>query len=428
MSECPPRVKLLALVSAGEDVPHLAECEDCATFVAAATEAVTAFRDRSELEAAVRSMIDDLLAETPPHRWGIAIFASRTLHRSVVVRDLLRRADEQCGSDPRTALEFTSTAMEISDAMERSGHASAPELRFEVLKAHSSILRELGSLDDALSVLGRAWSVADETDKREMYRATLSLCAAIIYAEPDIANFDEAISLAESAAAVLDICGDQRRALIARHTKAYALVAQNRFDAAVPLLSGVVAEVAEAGGTSRDAGLAHALLAMSLVRLGSYGEAIDHARIAEHLHTERGETVDAARAAHFAARALAGMGHFVEVREEFTRTADIVFRADLFDVWCLLRLDYIAAALAHDESADVRADAEGVARVAMTVGTKNSTQRRRFAAEACEYLRRVAIRDALTFEIADYVRTYVARILVQRPAKFVPPPGAEFVM
>ena len=50
------------------------------------------------------------------------------------------------------------------------------------------------------------------------------------------------------------------------------------------------------------------------------------------------------------------------------------------------------------------------------------------AAEACEYLRRVAIRDALTFEIADYVRTYVARNLVQKPAKFAPPPGAEFVM
>jgi tetratricopeptide (TPR) repeat protein len=428
VSDCPPRVKLLALVDAGEYVPHLAECEDCAEFVAAAMEAVSAFRDRSELEAAVASMIDDLLAETPSHRWGVTIFASRTLHRSVVIRDLLRRADEQCGSDPRAAREFTGTALEISDAMERSGHAPAPELRFEVLKAHSSILRELGSLDEAISVLARAWSVADETEQRVVYRATLSLCAAIIYAEPDIANFDEAISLAESAAAVLDVSGDQRRALIARHTKAYALVVQNRFDAAVPLLASVVEEVVEAGGTSHDAAMAHALLAMCLVRLGSYGEAIDHARIAEHLHMERGETVDAARAAHFAARALAGMGHFAEVREEFTRTADIVFRADLFDVWCLLRLDYIAAALAHDESADVRTDAEGVARVAMTVGTKQSTQRRRFAAEACEYLRRVAIRDALTFEIADYVRTYVARNLVQKPAKFIPPPGAEFVM
>lgn len=428
MSACPPRVKLLALITAGEHVPHLAECDDCAMFVAAATEAVTAFRDRSELEAAVTSMIDDILAETPRHRWGVAIFASRILHRSAVIRDLLRRADEQCGANPRAALEFTSTALAISDAMAANGHAPAPELRFEILKEHSSLLRETGSLDAALSVLGRAWAVANETNNREVYRATLSLCAAIIYAEPDIANFDEAISLAEAAAAVLDICGDQRRAMIARHTKAYALVVMNRFEAATPLLRGVVAEVADAGGSPRDAALAHSLLAMSLVELGSYGEALDHARIAEHLHAERGDTVDAARAAHFTARALAGIGHFAEVREEFTRTADIVFQAGLIDVWCLLRLDYIAAALADDESADVRADAEAVARVAMTMATKDANQRRRFIAEACEYLRRIAIRDALTFEVADHVRSYVQRNLSRKPVKFAPPPGASFVM
>jgi tetratricopeptide (TPR) repeat protein len=427
-SECPPRVKLLALITAGEHVPHLDTCEECATFVAAATEAVTAFRDRSELEAAVRSMIDELIAETPSHRWGIAIFSSRTLHRSVVIRDLLRRADEQYGSDPRSALEFTSTAMAICDAMAKGGQTPSAELRFEVLKAHSSILREIGSLDEALSVLGRAWSVADETEERELYHAIVSLCAATLYAEPDLARFDEAIDLAESAAAVLDICGDQRRAVIARHTKAYALVAMKRFEAAVPLLRGVVAEIVEAGGGSRDAALAHVLLGLCLVRLGSYSEAIDHARIAEHLHEKCGDTVDAARAAHVAARALAGMGHFGEARDEFTRTAEIVFCAGLFDVWCLLRLDYIAAALADDESADVRTDVEAVARVCMTVATRGSTRRQQFAAEALDYLRRLALRDAITSDVVNHVRMFVERNTSGRPVRFAPPAGAAFVM
>src|SRR4051794_25821773 len=279
----------------------------------------------------------------------MTIFAERTLHRSVVVRDLLRRADELSGARPRQALTFSDTAVAICDEMTKGGQPPAPELRFEALKTHASLLRELGAHNSALDVLGRAWTVADETDEREVYRAILALCTAIIYAEPDVANFDEAISLADAAAAVLDVSGDQRRALIARHTKAYALTVQNRFAAAVPLLSGVVAEIADAGGSSRDAALAHNPLAMCLVGLGSHGEALDHARIAEHLHTQRGDAVDAARAAHFVARAIAGMGRFADVREEFTRSADIVFHAGLFDVWCLLRLDYIAAALADDE-------------------------------------------------------------------------------
>jgi tetratricopeptide (TPR) repeat protein len=430
MSECPHPAKLLQLIADGEYVPHLRECEKCRTFVDAATEAVDAFKDTGELEAAVRAEIDALLADSPEHRWGSMFLDSRNvhLHRSVVVRDLLRRAEELSGSKPRQALNLSSAAISVCDAMIAADRPPAPELRFEVLKLHSSLLRDVGMLDEALSVLGRAWTVADTTEHREQYRATLSLCAAIIYVEPDVADFDEAIKLAEAAGAVLDVCGDQRRAVIARHTKAYALAVMDRFEAAVPLLRGVVDEITEAGGTTHDAAMAHSLLAWCYVQLGLFGDALDHARIAEHLHSERGETIDAARAAHVAARAIAGMGHFDDVKDEFTRTADVVFQAELFDVWCVLRLDYIATALAADECADVRADAEGVARVAMTVGKTDSTLRRRLTAEACDYLRIIAIRNMLTYEVADYVRNYVDRNSKQKPAKFIPPSGAGFAM
>ncbi len=430
MSECPHPAKLLKLVSDGEYVPHLRECEKCRNFVAAAAEAMSTLNDRTELEAAVREEIDEVLANTPEYRWSSTFLDSCNVHllRSVVVRDLFRRADELSGSEPWRALNLTRAAILVCDHMVAKGNAPAPELRFEVLKLHSSLLRDTGSLDEALSVLGRAWIVADETENREQYRAILALCGAIIYAEPDIANFDEAISLAEAAAPVLDICGDARRSVIARHTKAYALAVQNRFEEAATILRGVVDEIRDAGGTPHDAAMAHALLALCYVRLGSHGEALDHARIAEHLHEENGETVDAARAAHHAALAIAGLGRFGDVREEFTRTADVVFAAGLFDVWCVLRLDYIAAALTADSSADVRADAEGVARVAMTVGTKQSSQRRQFVAEACNYLRQIAMNDALTFEVADYVRAYVDRSFKRKPMKFARPSGASFVM
>src|SRR5207244_2335582 len=114
-------------------------------------------------------------------------------------------------------------------------------------------------------------------------RAILSLCAAIVYSQPDIGRFDEAIELAETAAAVLDVYGDEGRAIIARQTKAQDLMVLNRFSDALPLLRTVAFDLDEATGKTRDTATAYALLALCLVELGSYEEAVDHATMAERV-------------------------------------------------------------------------------------------------------------------------------------------------
>jgi hypothetical protein len=96
-------------------------------------------------------------------------------------------------------------------------------------------------------------------------------------------------------------------------------------------------------------------------------------------------------------------------------------------VWVLYRLDYIAAALHHDPGADVRADLEGVAVACFVLGRENSTMRRRYAAEALDYLRRLAKRDELTAQRADYVRDFIAANASRPPVRFTPP-ASELVM
>jgi hypothetical protein len=88
----------------------------------------------------------------------------------------------------------------------------------------------------------------------------------------------------------------------------------------------------------------------------------------------------------------------------------------------------VAAALQHDAAADVRADVEAVARVCLTLGGEESTMRRRYAAEALDYLRRLAKRDALTAEVAAYVRDFVSLNASRPPVKFTPPSCGEFLM
>jgi tetratricopeptide (TPR) repeat protein len=412
------------MIVAGEHVPHLATCEDCAAFVAAATEAVTAFTDRGDVERAVEARIDAALAGAPPRHWSSTIVAAPELRRSVVIRDLLRRADALYGSNSRAALDLTTAAVAVCEVMVASGHAPSLELQFLTLKEHSIALHRMGKFDESIVVLGRAWPIASRTQESERDRAVLSLCAAIVYAEPDVAKFDEAMEFAETAASVLDVYGDERRAIIARQTKAYVLLAMNRFAEALPLLQSVTADLDEAMGESRDAAFAHAQLAECLVDLGSHDEAVEHAGTAERLHLMCAGVVDAARAAHIRARAVAALGRFAEVRSEFTRAADIVFEAKQFNTWAIMRLEYVAAALADDEGADVRAELESVMRVCMTLNATESTQRQAFAAEALDYLRQLALRDALTCEAVDQVRSFVIRNNSQPPVKFARPPGA----
>jgi tetratricopeptide (TPR) repeat protein len=417
-------VTLLNMIADGEHSPHLDLCDECAAFVAAATEVVTAFSDRGDVERAVEAKIDEILADNPARHWGSVMVASPELRRSVVIRDLLRRAYALDGSNARLALDLTKAAIAICDVMVASGHAPAMELRFLALKEHSIALHRMGLFDESIIVLGQAWPIASRTPDSERDRAVLSLCAAIVYAEPDIADFEAAIEFAETAASVLDDCGDERRAIVARQTKAYVLLVMHRFAEALPLLQRVTADLDEAVRESRDAALAHANLAECLVELGMHDEAAEHARTAERLHLMCGGVVDEARAAHIRARAVSGLGQFADVRSEFTRAAEVVFGAKMFNTWAIMRLEYVAAALADDEGADVRTELESVMRVCMTLNTSKSTQREAFAAEALEYLRQLAVRDALTWEAVDHVRAFVIRNTSQPPVKFARPSGA----
>ena len=69
-----------------------------------------------------------------------------------------------------------------------------------------------------------------------------------------------------------------------------------------------------------------------------------------------------------------------------------------------------------------------VAQVCLATSANRGTVRQRYAAEAMAYLRQLAVRDAVTSEAVDYVRTYVERNATRPPVKFAPPRGGTFVM
>jgi hypothetical protein len=174
--------------------------------------------------------------------------------------------------------------------------------------------------------------------------------------------------------------------------------------------------------------IAHHLAAHCYVKTGAHDEGLAHALIAQCGYEAVGNVAAVARVAHVAACAMAGLGRFEDARQRFEDSADVVFRAGLHDVWVLDRLDYVAAALRDDAGADVRAEVEAVAHVCFLIGDEQSTMRRRYAAEALDYLRRLAKRDALTAEVAEYVRDFVEANMRRPAVRFEAPVGGTFVM
>lgn len=424
---CPSHDELWAMIQEGGDVPHLDECDACAQFFDIFLNEVEMFHgDPRELEGALAAVVDDALIGVPPAGWAKRLAAEARFRHELVIREVLRRA---AGAYENPLIEggWTSAAVALCDAMAADGTLPV-ELYVEVLKERAMALRAGNDLQGALRLLERAAELSVETPNPEHWEAVISLCKAITYAEDDLGQFEESFTFADNAQGAFERLDDTRRALMAQQAKAYALMSQRQHQAALAIALPLAAQF-DALESRHDAASAHHLVAHCYVKTGAYHEGLQHALVAQCGYEKVGNAVMVARVSHVAACAMAGLGRFEEAAPLFDVSADAVFRAGLHDVWVLDRLDYVAAALREDSTADVRDVVEAVAHVCFLLGDEQSTMRRQYAAEALGYMRWLAKRDELTAEAAEFVRDFVDANMKRPPVRFVPPTsGDAFLM
>lgn len=423
---CPSRDELWAMIQEGGDVPHLDECDACAQFFDIFLNEVEMFHgDPHELEGALAAVVDEALIGVPPAQWAKRLAAEPRFRHALVIREVLRRA---AGAYENPVIEggWTAAAIALCDAMAADGTLPV-ELYVEVLKERAMALRAGNDLQGALRLLERARELSADTPNPEHWEAVISLCKAITYGEDDLGQFEESFALADNAQAVFERLGDTRRALMARQAKAYALMNQRRHQAALEIALPIAARF-DAMASRYDAASTHHLIAHCYVKSGVYEEGLSHALIAQTGYEKLGNASLISRVKHVAACAMAGLGRFEEAYPQFEESAESIFRAGLYDVWVLARLDYVAAALRDDPTADVREVIEAVAHVCFLLGDEHSTMRRRYAAEALDYMRRLAKRDELTAEAAEYVRDFIETNSKRPPQRFVSPSGGGLVM
>ena len=183
---CPSPEELLARVIAGEDVPHLAECEDCAWYIAAVYRAGEVFNGScEELYRAVAELVDEALEDVPSKEWAAELVGEWGSYNSLVIAELLRRAD-RAYENPSIAVDLTSAAVALCEARAKAGTPPPAQLRFDALKEHAIALRAANDLNGSLDALVRASAVASELENREELDAVVALCTALTYSEADL--------------------------------------------------------------------------------------------------------------------------------------------------------------------------------------------------------------------------------------------------
>jgi hypothetical protein len=153
---------------------------------------------------------------------------------------------------------------------------------------------------------------------------------------------------------------------------------------------------------------------------GNAAEAISYAHRARAIHAEHGNAVEAARAEWAIGRAKEVGLDYAGAARSFDEAAATFAHSNLLDLWIRVRLDFVHSKLAADKNADVRVLCESIATTSIALDQRDANRRRHATAEACDYLRRLASRNAVTADAVGYVRAFVDEIAERPPRAFVP--------
>lgn len=180
--------------------------------------AAFAERVRAEDERAV-AQCDELLTG-PPQWWRQRLRKMRDIYTAGMVKQLLERMRSYLESSPANALQVTTFAIEIANALEVTEYPCdyVIKLRAQALRDHAYVLAFMGRYPEALDHAERSKRLFAQVPLPEYDLARLALVQANILRHVD--RTDEAVALAREAAETFRRFGDITRHLNARITEA----------------------------------------------------------------------------------------------------------------------------------------------------------------------------------------------------------------
>lgn len=436
---------LVGLLGASSDTltdPHLAVCSSCSDTLASyraiadvlGEEAAWDLRDlrqepvpetMASLRAVSAAMASDAAAAEsavgtllgrPQSEWIETATADRQHHSPAVIRALVEASAEALGTSPARALEIARVAVRIAQSI------AAGEPVSLVAPACGSAWRQyayaafyVGDYERTAEGIEQAQRAFEQVPVADYELARVDIVLSLLCNVKE--RLSEAIEVAERAARVFEAFGDRQRYASARMAAATALMSQNRYREALPILEKLESDYCrDIDSDTRSRVIGN--VALCQMELNQVSEALANYQVAATIDEELGNVSEAARGRYHVASLLATKGHHAEAKNRLRAVRRDFQRLGMLHLAVSAGLDLAEILLAENAYAEAeQLCAEAVQQFQKT-GLATTTQ----GLTALTYLREAAGRRKATPQTARDVRKYIERLTAEPELLFVPPP------
>jgi tetratricopeptide (TPR) repeat protein len=358
---------------AAEFDEHQRGCPRCAAIATAVRDAVAAglLDDDVDIETLIAEEIVSSLDEQPSHRWPSIVRADSTFHATFVARHLLDMADRFYGPDPRRGLAYVDSAIAICEVIPERPAA----IYATALKEKSTYLRRFFRIGEALTTLDVAEQVAATAgDDAEYLGATLKLARAMILADPDVGQFDDAVRLASEARAGLAV-RNRPRELTAMRVEAMVEMRRGHFVEALKAFEALLPLTLAASAPELDLGTLYQAIAKCSAETGDICKAYRATAVARVIFDRLGSLVDLARCDWIDGRAGLHASSYDDCLALFGSAAEVFEQLGMWDHWVRVKLDIVHALLAADPTTDVAQTCEAIATMSILLDQREPSRR-----------------------------------------------------
>jgi tetratricopeptide (TPR) repeat protein len=372
----------------------------------------TMTRAIADTVAEVDALVERLRSAPRGEWWKIV--RQPEYQRANVARRLLSLAVDAKLRDVQISLDLAKVATAIAETV--ADARGAADVRFEAWKFSSVVLREVGRYTEAEDALSRGDEAARSASDPDLARASMLLCRALFYAEPDIWRPQEAAVLLDRAEIVF-VERDAARMQMLHTVRAFLL-----------FRSGAMKEAREAfqcllAATSPDdrEEYLNALSNLLWVRVELHEVDSDIDASLELLVEENrrlARVVQVARAEWMTGRVKLRRGEYAAAVELLSRARLAIGDSDAS---IRVGIDVIEALLLAGRHDDAFGLARDLTSAALTLDRREPTRRHRLTSQVFAYLQEAAQQQALTADLVTDVARYLDRMMRQRPLDFIPP-------
>ncbi|MEO8379711.1 MAG: tetratricopeptide repeat protein [Acidobacteriota bacterium] len=375
---------------------------------------VTAFAERARSEEEQAKVLCDEILSGPSSWWRQRLRTTDGVATAGMVKQLLNRMRDMLERSPANALQVTTLALEIANALDVSAYPCdyAIKLRAQAHRDHAYVLSFMGRYPEALEFAERSKRLFDQVPLPEFDLARLALVKATILRSTE--RETEAAELARRAGDTFLRFGDRARYLNARITEGSVVYSTGAVEQALGIWRSVEFDSAldEVGAVR----VAHNI-ALCLSDLQRHASAIEYLqRCVVQFDLLQMET-ERTRSRWKLASALVAAGKSLEAIPTLRLTWKEFEQLEMIGEAGLVALELAEALLACERADEVPA----ICRDLIAQFTRFGMTSR--AITALSFLREAVAIGQASPSLVRHVYSFLRELPPEQPRLFAPPPG-----